>query len=453
MSETKLILKGSLLVKNAPDYVVQQLMGNLTFVNPKYKQAQRAGRYVSEEDRYVKFYRRRGNSIIVPRGMVAQVCRLTKIAPCDVNDFSVAPKINIKHTGTPRDYQQAALNDILKRRYGILDAATGGGKTFIGTTAVCERNVKTLVLVHNKELLEQWMGAFKEFTDIKEVGSIGGGRKANIQDVTIGIINSVANRVDELKNEFGFLLFDECHRTISPSWIKVINTMRPAYHLGMTATAYRSDGLTKALFRQVGPIVHKVSRKHLEKTKAILVPVVNRVFTYFYYKFNNDYSELMSELTQDDERNILIGECIVRDHNKYKEPIMAVSDRVSHCEIIFALISGFEGIRPVLLHGKLKKKERDLAVTGLRDGSFNVVVATASLLGEGFDVPELNAVMLATPMRFSGRVMQTIGRCLRPSKKMKLGVPRVYDFRDKRIPVLLNSGFARDRVYKKYGWI
>ncbi len=790
MATPKIIIKGSVLVKGAPDHVVCQLQKELTFKNPKYEQAIKTGRYLDpvKTPQFITFYKSRGSSIIIPKALCAMACRLSGLEQKDVVDYTVSPEMKVKHTGTPRKYQQTAITSLLGRRYGMLDCATGGGKclgkntpvvmyngkiekvqnikngdlvmgpdskprkvsgvvrgegplfkvipikgepfvcndvhvlslqktgvgnqpildvpldeylkwnktqkhlyklykpegikfkkvkvpidpyivgvylgdgtktlpaitlgtkkhpivnyllswieknkyrvreqvgtnctmfhilnknsngsvpnkfrnfckekcltekkernipteylintkkvrmrllaglldtdgylhrntfeitckdehfanqicflcrslgfralksnkiatiktlnftglyyrisisgdtrriptkvkkaperkqkisvlktgfsveplgngnyygfalnkdhrfllgdftithnTFIGTTIATERGVRTLVVVHSKELLGQWVAAFKEFTDVEEVGTIGGGAKENIQDITVGIVNSVANRVDYIYKEFGLVIYDECHRTASPVWMKVISGLQPKFHLGLTATPYRSDGLTKALFRIVGPIVHKVNRKHLEKTKAILTPTIVRVVTRFNHRFNNDYSVMLTKLTANDDRNIIIGEKVVKDYDEHKEPIMVVSDRVSHCKVLHYMLSDLDGIHPVMLHGQLKKSERDTAVQGLRSGKFNIVIATAQLIGEGFDLDSLNVICLTTPMKFSGRVLQSVGRILRPSKT-STSTPRVYDFRDVLIPVLRNSGFARDRVYKKYDW-
>jgi len=256
-------------------------------------------------------------------------------------------------------------------------------------------------------------------------------------------------KANELKKEFGFVLHDESHRCISGMHIKTINTLQPRFHLGLSATPYRSDGLTKALFRIVGPILHKVDKKHLEKTGAILVPVIKRIDTHFPYNFNNDYSAMMSTLVANNDRNMLIANKIIEDHKRYKEPIMVVSDRITHCEVLRYLIDGEAGINPVVLSGRLSKDYRKQAVKDLHNGLYNVLIATVPLLGEGFDSPDLNAIFLTTPMKFAGRTIQTVGRILRASDS---SVPRVYDFRDNLVNVLRYSGFARDKVYKAQNW-
>jgi len=450
---TKVILKGSVLVKDAPTNIIERLERELTFDNPKYKQAVKNGYYIdpAKTPMYLEYYKRRGSSIIVPRALCGMICKFLRMDQKEVNDFTVAPAIDLTFTGALRPYQEAAQTDVLARRYGILEAGTGAGKTVMGISIAAERGVRTLVIVHNKELLNQWKDRFAEFTNVakKDIGIIGDG-KFKIGDVTVGIINSVQKKADAIKNEFGLVLYDECHRTLGDMWVKTINTLRPKFHVGLSATPYRSDGLTKALFRMVGPKLHVVDRKYLEATGAILIPDIIKIQTTFSYNFNNDYSTMLSRLAQNDARNIMVANAIIDEFRKTKEPLMIVSDRVSHCEILTELIQGEAGIRAVVLSGKVSKTIRKQAVADVKSGKFNVLVSTIPLLGEGFDAPTLNGMFLTTPIKFGGRLLQTVGRVLRPSASGRM--PRVFDFRDTLVPVLRYSGFARDRIYKKYGW-
>lgn len=451
MANTRIIIKGSTLLKDVPNVQLKALCAGLTFDNPDYKQAVKSGRSTHGLPKYKFLYRRRGStSIIIPRGSTGTAVNLLRIPIKEIVDHTVSPTIDIDFKGTLREYQEEAVSAVLKKRYGIMCGATGSGKTVMGTAMASKRGLTTLVIVHNRELQGQWVDAFTKFTTVTDIGIIGGGTY-EVGDVTIGIINSVNKIADQIKDEFGLVIYDECHRTMGETWVKTINILRPKFHIGLSATPFRRDkGTTKALFQLVGPLLHTVDRGNLEDTGAILVPRVAKVPTRFSYRFNNDYSKMLSTLTQNWDRNYLIGNTIINDFRKYKEPMMVVSDRVSHCEELHELINEQHGVRSVVVHGKLKKEVRKAAIEGVKSGKYNTLIATISLLGEGFDAPDLNSIFLTTPMRFKGRLIQLIGRVLRPSEN---GVgPRVYDFRDTLIKTLRNSGFARDRVYNTHGW-
>ena len=446
----KCILRGCLIIKNAPHDKINKIKKGLTFTNPKYRQAVKANRYIPPTmPKEIYLYGERGSTIIVPKGSCGFACNIIGVHESEVQDLTINNPIDINPTATPRDYQEEAIKVVMGRRYGILEALTGAGKTFCGVAIAAERKVSTLVIVHNKELLHQWVAEFKKFTDIEHVGLIGDGYY-DIQDVTIGIINSVYNKRVELKSKFSFVIADECHRSMAPTWMTTLNTINSKFLLGLSATPFRGDGLTKALFKQIGPKVHAVDSQYLKDTGAVLVPRVERVRTHFFYKYNDDYSKLMTALTKDDGRNVTLGNTIIEDFRTHKEPMMVVSDRISHCDEIFEFINDMHGVKAVVLSSKVPKAKRTQLVRDLKSGIYNTLIATASLLSEGFDAPDLNALFLTTPVSFKGRLIQLGGRILRPSKNG--GRPRVYDFRDPLIGVLRGGASKRDKAYEAQGW-
>lgn len=449
----KVIIAGTVLVKNLPENLKESIQFDLLYDNPAYINAKKYGKFINPNtDPYIYLFSERGSSLMVPRGYLNRLLHTLSGRKIEIIDKTITTAFKeLEFTGNLREYQFDAVVKIIKKRYGILEAGTGAGKTVCGIATATQRKLKTLVIVHNKELLYQWKERIQQFTNVQHVGLLGDGIY-DIQPFTVGIINSVSSRLDEIKNTFGYVILDECHRTIGSNWIKAINYLKPHAHLGLSATPYRSDGLTAALFRQVGPLLHKVDRKHLERTGAIQVPEVVRVTTKYTYpgeRPGENYSRVLSDLAKNPIRNEQITSIISDDFKKYMEPIMVVSDRVSHCEeIIEILKERYPYIKPALLIGKTPKDERKKIIKGLRDGTYNTLIATISLLGEGFDAPNLSSLFLCTPIKFSGRIMQVIGRVLRPSDNR----PRVYDFRDNRVEVLLWSGTARDRLYNEYGW-
>ena len=116
------------------------------------------------------------------------------IGPCTIADNrqKLAPR-QFKFNGQLRTNQQEAVNDVLRRDFGVLNAATGSGKTTMALAIVAERQQSTLIVVHSEELLYQWCARIRQFLGV-EAGLIGDG-KYDVQPVTVGIINSVANHL------------------------------------------------------------------------------------------------------------------------------------------------------------------------------------------------------------------------------------------------------------------
>jgi superfamily II DNA or RNA helicase len=162
--------------------------------------------------------------------------------------------------------------------------------------------------------------------------------------------------------------------------------------------------------------------------------------------YTDNYSEVITKLTNDEYRNTLICKEIASDLKKFDEAILIISDRKKHVNLIQEMLSDDFGIPSICLTGGINKAKRTEYVDKIRKKECKVVLATTSLIGEGFDAPYLTALFLTTPIKFSGRLIQACGRVLRPEKSK---VPRIYDFRDNKIQILKYSGFGRDRVYKK----
>lgn len=451
------IISSTVLLTELPSGIVPMLKRELTFVNPAYVSAKKNNRYIPASlPEYLHYYDfmpelDKERSLIIPRGFMNRALSIMQGVPLQINDKTVRPAFEIQFTGNLREYQNSAIKDVLKYRYGVLEAPTGSGKTVCGIATLAARKTTTLIIVHNTELLNQWKEALLKFTNIKEsdIGFIGNGH-FNVKPVTIGIINSVTKQVRDIYDKFGFVIYDESHRAAARTWITVINGMKPYFQLGLSATPFRGDGLTKLLFSLIGPKLHQIDRKQLEEISAIMVPKIIKVKTDFRYQFKQDYSDMLTTLSTDSSRNRLIAGQIISDYRAHQEPIMVVSDRISHCADIESILNSYsKELSTLVLSSQIPKKQRRQGVEDLRKGKYNVLIATLSLLGEGFDAPDLNALFLTTPVKFSGRLIQSVGRVLRPSNGKP---PRVYDFRDSFVGVLANSGWARDRVYISLGW-
>jgi len=441
--------------RNLPQKAKKKLYSELTFDNPEYLSAVRHGVWVGS-DVPAKLYffavSREKDIIWTPRGYIWVMKRWLKQHnyKVKIDDRTLLlPPINFQFKGELRDYQKIAVGDVV-RRYpiGVLEAATGSGKTVTAIGIIAMRKQPTLIICHTKELLYQWQEAIKKFLDY-ECGLIGDG-KFVIKDITVGIINTVKNKIDELSNRFGHIIIDECHRAPASTWTETLTEFSAKYFLGLSATVYRNDGLGKAIFVHIGPNTHKVDREMLEDVGAVLKPQIILVKTSYKYGrgFGDEqgvsYASIISDLTKNEARNSFICDTISDDLKQNKQNILVVSDRVSHCEEIAHRLKKMN-IKAHTLSGKVNAKDRKEIIEDVRSGKCPVLISTLSLIAEGFDSPNLSALFLVTPIKFSGRLIQIVGRILRPEEGK---VPRVYDFRDENVKVLRYSGFARNKIYK-----
>jgi superfamily II DNA or RNA helicase len=425
----------------------KELKGRLTIDNPQYIAAKKYSRWIGKKLKpQLKYYDSVPGGLRFPRGFANRavlLCRqLTGKNPLIIDQRRLLPEIELVFGGALRPYQQEAVASAEKKSFGVIEAGTGSGKTVMALTLIARRRQPTFVVVHTKELLYQWRERARQFLGI-EPGLVGDG-KFVLAPLTIGIVNSARKRVAELVPHFGHLIVDECHRVPANLFTDVVSRFDCHYLLGLSATAYRSDNeLTKLIYFYMGDRLHQVDQDELKATGAILAPDVIRNVTSFAYGYQGDYQALIKALVHHEGRNMQILGDILRVVREADDgTILVVSDRVSHCRF-FAEKLQQRGVGVRLLHGQLTPENRQDIVAAVRAGEVEVLVATLQLISEGFDCPGLATLFLTTPISFEGRLLQVIGRIMRPAKNKR---PRVFDYIDEKVPTLLRSARARNLV-------
>ncbi|MFV0436684.1 MAG: DEAD/DEAH box helicase [Desulfopila sp.] len=425
----------------------QELKRQLTIDNPQYLAARKFGRWIGKKlQPTLKYYQPVPGGLRFPRGFSNQAVRLCRdlsgTAPEIVDQRRLLPAISSGFSGTLRPYQQQAVELVCNRSFGVLEAGTGSGKTVMALAAVARRQQPTLVVVHTKELLYQWQERIATFLG-SEAGLVGDGH-FSLAPVTVAIVNTARKRAQELVPHFGHLVVDECHRVPAALFTEVVAHFDCYFLLGLSATAFRSDGgLTKLIYYFMGELIHRVDQDELQATGAVLKPELIRRPTRFSYPYRGDYQALIKALTRHQGRNMQIAEDIAQVVADEDAGIaLVVSDRVGHCELLTRLLVE-RGIDVALLTGQLAAERRAEVVEAVRAGNLQVLVATIQLISEGFDCPGLSTLFLTTPITFEGRLLQVIGRIMRPAAGKRA---RVFDYVDEEVRTLTRSANIRKRV-------
>lgn len=425
----------------------KELKGRLTIDNPQYIAAKKYSRWIGKKLKpQLKYYDPVPGGLRFPRGFSNRAvlfCRqFTGKNPAIIDQRRLLPEIDLVFGGALRPYQQEAVASAAKKSFGVIEAGTGSGKTVMALALIAKRRQPTFVVVHTKELLYQWQERARQFLGV-EPGLVGDG-KFVLAPLTIGIVNSARKRVAELVPHFGHLIVDECHRVPAHLFTDVVSRFDCHYLLGLSATAYRSDNeLTKLIYFYMGDRLHQVDQDELKATGAILAPQVIRTATSFSYGYRGDYQALIKALVHHEGRNRqILGDILRVVREADNGTVLVVSDRVNHCRF-FAEKLQQKGVGVQLLHGQLTPENRQDIVAAVQAGEVEVLVATLQLISEGFDCPGLATLFLTTPISFEGRLLQVIGRIMRPAKNKR---PRVFDYIDENVPTLLRSARARSVV-------
>jgi len=425
----------------------------MSFPNPQWAENERRGFSNYRTPKIVRGFKRTSGGLLIPRGAVGLLIHLARQAGERIEIVDrrrTLPEVDFEFRGALRDYQERAVADVLRRDFGTLVAPTGSGKTTMALAIIAARRQPALIVVHTRELAEQWRQRAAEFLglDKGEIGQIGNGKFRIGERLTIALVQSLYERAQEVSEHVGFLVIDECHHCPSRTFSEAVQAFDCRFMLGLSATPYRRDGLGRLISWYIGPVVHKIDQGGLVDQGALVRAEVEQVRTDFWTDTDASiyYGKVLSELTEDEGRNRLIADTVVRQAKNGGGLILVLSDRKQHCETLRALLER-SGIDAVTLTGDLATGKRKEIVERMQSGQVRVVCGTGSLLGEGFDMPSVETLAIATPIKFSGRLIQFVGRALRPARGKSTA--RIIDFVDAGNPVLRAGARSRLRAFER----
>lgn len=454
MKKIQILLKNNLRISGLTSEFRQQLMDGLRFPNPKWLENSRMGRWNRGTARELKYYDKvGGDGLWIPRGFIRHLilmCRKQGLAYEIKDHRCVLPVVEFMFTGQLKPFQQKAANDMLSKEFGTLSAPTGSGKTVIALYMIAQRKQPALIVVHTRDLANQWVDRIGSFLGIDEAetGFIGGGKKVIGKKITVALVQSLYKCAEEVSRSIGHLIVDECHRAPSRTFTDAVTEFDSKFMMGLSATPWRRDKLSKLIFWHLGDVHHETQKAELIKSGDVLSAEIIIRETDFkpYYDPVNEYSKMLSELTADDERNRLIAADVAQEAQSNKGIALVLSDRKNHCETLQALLKYKFKTPSSLLTGDLTNAQRREILDRMNRGEVKVLIATGQLIGEGFDHKDLSPLFMATPIRFSGRVLQYLGRVLRPADGKRKA--RVYDYVDVHVDVLMAAARARQKVYE-----
>jgi len=359
--------------------------------------------------------------------------------------------------GTLSDVQQQAVDKLMQHDIGIFVAPPGSGKTVVGAWMTAARNCSTLILVHRKPLLDQWVAQLARFLDLppKSIGTIGSGKSKATGVVDVAMMQSLVRKdeVADLVATYGQIIVDECHHLPAFSFERVLAEVKARYVVGLTATPYRRDGHQPIIHMQCGATRYSLDRKQQESRDAFTRCLILREtgFTVSDSDKETTIQEIYALLASDRERNRFILDDIRKALADGRSPIL-LTERKDHLELFAGELR--DSVKHlVVLHGGMGVKQRRKIVEHLAaipDDEERLILATGRYIGEGFDDARLDTLFLALPFSWKGMLIQYAGRLhrLRSGKEEV----RVYDYVDGSVPMLAKMHEKRIKGFRTLGY-
>jgi superfamily II DNA or RNA helicase len=443
-----------------PSAMLNRLMRLAAFQNPEFYRAQAMRLSIFDKPRVIRCAEEFPRHLGLPRGCLEDAIGLLESHKIKVEladeRFNGVP-IDVSFYGELRPEQRKAAHALLAQDTGILSATTAFGKTVIAAWMVAARKVNTLILVHRRQLLDQWRERLSVFLNlpVKSIGQMAGGRRKPTGLIDVAVIQSLNRKhvVDDLVAGYGQVIVDECHHLSAFSFEQVLRQAKARYVLGLTATPMRKDGHHPIILMQCGPIRYRVNARDQAAARPFEHVVIPR-FTNFRLPAQAqkpEIHEIYAALTHDQSRNDMILKDLLETIKRGRSPLV-LTERTEHLKALAARLENT--VKNVLVpQGGMGVKQRKAIMTRLLNIPENeerVLLATGRYIGEGFDDARLDTLFLVLPISWKGTVQQYVGRLHRLHDQKKEVV--VYDYVDGCVPMLAAMFDKRQRGYESVGY-
>lgn len=435
---------------------------NLKFPNPDFAKKVQMGLWTGKTPKEIRMYEWNGNTLVLPFGVIRELMPLLRGTRVDT-DFRQDSIIDYgsKSMGL-YDYQKTAVMKMIDAKYGILKAGCGAGKTNCGIGIIKALRRRALWLCNKHDLIKQSMERAAQFIDSSMFGTITEGKV----DVGIGITFATVQtlcKIDltQMRDYWDVIIIDECHNACASAtsftmYEKVLNHLSARHKIGLTATDHRADGLIKATFALIGSVMYEIPKEATaSRTTGVKIKTLTTGTDITDDCLNDDgtinYIGLIEHLTTDKDRNKLIAKKIMEEKG---HSCLILSDRLAQLETIRNMLPYEMQEQSVYINGQMTSKtakaEREHGIEQMRTGEKKYLFGSYKIAREGLDIPCLDRLFMASPVKDAAVVEQSVGRIRRTSEG-KTEIPIVYDFKDENIGMCIGWYKKRCTVYRKIG--
>jgi superfamily II DNA or RNA helicase len=445
-----------------PPSLVNRIMRLAAFQNPEFYAAQAMRLPTFGKPRIISCAELYSKHIALPRGCLDDLLALLGEVGVAANlrdERQDGRSLGARFLGELTPEQEASTQALLKYDTGVLAAATGFGKTVVAAKIIAARGRNTLVLVHRRQLLDQWCARLQTFLDIApdKIGVIHGSKKKPTGIIDIALMQSLARKgvVSDAVADYGHVVVDECHHLSAVSFEAITSAAKARYVLGLSATVTRKDGHHPIIFMQCGPVRYRVSARKQAAERPFDHKVVLRRTHFHLMRTRSDEKLLIQEiykhLAKDAARNDLIFDDVLLALEAGRSPVV-ITERRDHLDVLARRLAKFAK-NIIVLRGDMGTKQLRTAMASLAsipDDQERLLLATGRYLGEGFDDARLDTLFLTMPVSWRGTLAQYAGRLHRLHTGKRDVI--IYDYVDEDEPMLAKMGTRRETGYRSLGY-
>lgn len=451
----KLTISLSNVVKISRDGLTSPLINfikdELNFANTEFIIKKNSGRNTFGTERYFKFVEETENEVIVPRGFIGKLirfCRENNIEHDFIDDRNKHKEVSFLFNAQLWEHQQIVVETITKKDFGVFVAPPASGKTIVALKIIAEKKQPTLIIVHRKQLVDQWTERVEAFLGIPkiEIGKIGQGKNSIGKKITIATIQSLSKVLAKIDSEniptaFGTIIIDECHHIPAETFRNTIAKLHTFYLYGLTATPFRKYNDSKLIFIHLGEVIIEIKPTEISTSHQAKIIIRNTQLDVPFNSKTDKFETLSKILIHDSARNRFILEDVINELKAGKR-VVIITERIEHIDSLCQYLK--QDYETIALSGEDSESSRNSKWKLLKNGNYQVLITTGQFFGEGTDLQNANCLFLVYPFSFEGKLIQYIGRVQRSEV-----TPIIYDYRDIKVDYLNKLFLKRNTYYRK----
>jgi len=391
--------------------LINFLKEELNFLNSEFLIKKKMGKSAFGTERYFKLVEENENEVIIPRGFIGKIirfCRENNIEYDFKDERKKLKGVTFLFNAQLRENQQIVIDTIAKKDLGVVVAPPGSGKTIIGLKIIADKKQPALIIIHRKQIADQWIERIETFLGIpkNEIGKIGQGKTKIGKQITVAMIQSLSKELEKpdgvkLLNAFGTIILDECHHIPAETFRNTISKLQTFYLYGLTATPFRKYNDSKLIFIHLGEVISEIKSNEKSTAKNPKIIIRNTELDVPFNSMTDKFETLSKILIHDSNRNKAILQDVNNELTTDKKVII-ISERKEHIDSLYQYLKQSNEV--ITLSGEDSESSKNSKWKLLKEGNYQVLITTGQFFGEGTNLAKCQLSFSGLSIFFSREI-------------------------------------------------